>query len=79
MDTKAKELSGMGAIMVHDLLILTNDFLLDKSEPPKCTDDGESLFQKMQSEAERQQRRRVSPAAPEGTAVLPKPTVPPLR
>lgn len=60
---KAAELSGMGMVMVHDLLVLTNDFLSDKSGPPvkvKGAEATESLFHKMQEETKRQRERRVS-------------------
>lgn len=59
LDVKAGELSSTGMVMVHDLLVLTNDFLSDKIGPPKPKDDSESLFHKMQSQEELQKKRRV--------------------
>lgn len=61
LDLKAREMSAIGMVMVHDLLVLTNDFLSDKNRAHKtdANESGESLFQKMQTEEQRQRKRRV--------------------
>ena len=62
LDVKAEEMAGVGMVMVHDLLVLTNDFLADKdredSERGK-RGSKESLFEKMVTEEQRQRERRV--------------------
>lgn len=59
LGAKATEMSGMGTVMVHDLLLLTNDFLSDKKRARKSSKGEESLFVKMQMEATRQRAREV--------------------
>lgn len=61
---KANEMSTMGMVMVHDLLVLTNDFLSEENRAANKARTGakESLFQKMHSEEERQKKLRVSTA-----------------
>lgn len=68
LDVKAKEMSGMGMVMVHDLLVLTNDFLSEKNKLRQNGgeggeggggDEGGSLFQKMQTKEQKQRKRRV--------------------
>lgn len=65
LEVKAAELAGTDMVMVHDLLVLTNDFLSDKNradeERSKGGGDGggESLFQKMLTEEQRQRDKRV--------------------
>lgn len=63
LEAKAEEVAGTGMVMVHDLLVLTNDFLSDKNraeeERSKGGGDGESLFQKMLTEEQRQRDKRV--------------------
>ncbi|CAM9255688.1 unnamed protein product [Ascophyllum nodosum] len=63
LDVKAKEMSATGMVMVHDLLVLTNDFLSEaeqavnianKKEPDAC----ESLFQKMKTKEQHQKQLR---------------------
>ena len=63
LEVKAAELAGTDMVMVHDLLVLTNDFLSDKNradeERSKGGGGGESLFQKMLTEEQRQRDKRV--------------------
>ncbi|CAM9232817.1 unnamed protein product, partial [Scytosiphon promiscuus] len=63
LEAKASEVAGTGMVMVHDLLVLTNDFLSDKNRADEERSRGrgsgdESLFQKMLSEEQRQRERR---------------------
>ena len=64
LEVKAAELAGTDMVMVHDLLVLTNDFLSDKNRADEerskgGSSGGESLFQKMLTEEQRQRDRRV--------------------
>lgn len=66
LDAKAEEMAGVGMVMVHDLLVLTNDFLADKDREDGERGVGrrgskESLFEKMVTEEQRQRERRVRP------------------
>lgn len=67
LDVKAEEMSGTGMVMVHDLLVLTNDFLADKDRVGKKREaqkgSDQSLFQKMMTEEQRQREQRVRPRA----------------
>lgn len=67
LEAKASELAGTGMVMVHDLLVLTNDFLSDKNRADEERSRGrsgdESLFQKMLTEKQRQREKRVSGGA----------------
>ncbi|CBJ48836.1 eIF-2alpha kinase GCN2 similar to Eukaryotic translation initiation factor 2-alpha kinase 4 (GCN2-li [Ectocarpus siliculosus] len=60
LDVKAAEVAGTGMVMVHDLLVLTNDFLSDKNRADEERSRGgdESLFQKMLTEEQRQRDKR---------------------
>lgn len=62
LDVKAAEVAGTGMVMIHDLLVLTNDFLSDKNRADEERSRGgdESLFQKMITEEQRQRDKRVS-------------------
>ena len=75
LDVKAKEMSATGMVMVHDLLVLTNDFLSEaeqavnianKKEPDAC----ESLFQKMKTKEQHQKQLRVSTSAAKATEAI---------
>lgn len=68
LDAKAEEMAGVGMVMVHDLLVLTNDFLADKdrADSEKKRGAAESLFEKMITEEQRQRERRVRPRAAGG-------------
>lgn len=64
LDAKAEEMAAVGMVMVHDLLVLTNDFLADKDRADSERAGGkkgsrESLFEKMHEEEQRQRERRV--------------------
>lgn len=62
LEVKAGELASTGMVMVHDLLVLTNEFLSDKNrddEERSKGGGGESLFQKMITEEKRQRDKRV--------------------
>lgn len=66
LDAKAEEMAGVGMVMVHDLLVLTNDFLADLDQVDGKRGGGrrgskESLFEKMVTEEQRQRERRVRP------------------
>lgn len=66
LDTKAEEMAGVGMVMVHDLLVLTNDFLADLDRADGERGGGrrgskESLFEKMVTEEQRQREKRVRP------------------
>ena len=66
LEEKAAEVAGAGMVMVHDLLVLTNDFLSDKNradEERSKGGGGQSLFQKMLTEEQRQRARRVGAVA----------------
>lgn len=68
LNTKAEEMSGMGMVMVHDLLVVTNDFLSDKnrareSDAAARKGAGESLYHKMHSQEQRQREKRVGTKA----------------
>lgn len=69
---KANEMSTTGMVMVHDLLVLTNDFLseADRAANKAREGAGESLFQKMQTEEERQKKLRVSKASVEVKSIV---------
>ncbi|CAM9387141.1 unnamed protein product, partial [Ectocarpus sp. 4 AP-2014] len=60
LDVKAAEVAGTGMVMVHDLLVLTNDFLSDKNRADEESSRGgdESLFQKMITKEQRQRDKR---------------------
>eukprot|EP00903_Cladosiphon_okamuranus_P014260 g13246.t1 len=58
LEAKAAEVAGTGMVMVHDLLVLTNDFLSDKNRADEERSKGESLFQKMLTEEQRQRDKR---------------------
>lgn len=62
LDVRAAEVAGTGMVMVHDLLVLTNEFLSDKNRADEERSRGgdESLFQKMLTEEQRQRDKRVS-------------------
>ncbi len=68
LEAKAAEVAGTGTVFVHDLLVLTNEFLSDKNRADEERSKGgggggadgqESLFQKMLTEEQRQRDRRV--------------------
>eukprot|EP00752_Nemacystus_decipiens_P009926 g8853.t3 len=60
LEVKAADLAGTDMVMVHDLLVLTNDFLSDKNraDEERSRSKGESLFQKMLTEEQRQRDKR---------------------
>lgn len=72
LEAKAAEIAGTGTVFVHDLLVLTNDFLSDKNRADEERSKGggggpdgqESLFQKMLTEEQRQRDRRVGNKEP---------------